>query len=251
MGIRLNYLFRIDDVCPGMDWDKFDRIEKIFDHYRIKPLIGVIPLNRDDSLKINKKAKYDSYFWDKIKKLISKGWLVAQHGFEHKYINDDSGILGITKHSEFCGLDYEEQFKKISEGKKILEKELKTEIQWWMAPAHSFDKTTIDVLKDLGFEKITDGIALFPFKKFGLEWFPQQLWKPVKMPFGFWTVCLHLMTMKSGDFKKLEDFLDKNSRLAFNKNKFNIKISFLNDILNLFFVGCWYLLLKFKKFFEK
>lgn len=251
MKLDLGYLFRIDDVCPGMDEDKFERIEKIFDKYQVKPLIGIIPLNKDESLKINKTAKYDLQFWGKMKSLISKGWIVAQHGYEHKYINDCSGLLGITEHSEFCGLDYEEQFRKVGEGKKILEEKLKTKIEWWMAPAHSFDKVTINVLVDLGFKKITDGIALFPFKEFGLEWFPQQLWQPVKMPFGFWTVCLHLNTMKSEDFKKLEDFLGKNSKSDLNGSKFELKSLFLKNILNRIFAGFWYLLLRFKKFFEK
>ena len=61
-----------------------------------------------------------------------------------------------------------------------------------MAPAHSFDTTTCQVLQEEGFTHITDGHGIFPFQKHGLTWIPQQLWSPKTRPFGVWTICLHI-----------------------------------------------------------
>ena len=42
------YLFRIDDVCPEMDWGKFDRLVNLFKRFEIKPLLAVVPDNQDE-----------------------------------------------------------------------------------------------------------------------------------------------------------------------------------------------------------
>jgi predicted deacetylase len=236
--------FRIDDVCPGMDWKKLEKLEKIFDKYGVKPLIGIIPNNMDKSLKNNKKAKYDLFFWNKIKSLVDKGWMVAQHGYRHKYINNCSGLLSITKHSEFCGLDYRKQYQKIKNGKEILENNLGTKINWWMAPAHSFDKTTIKVLKDLKFKYITDGFYFRVIKKNGLIWVPQQLWSLVKMPFGFWTICLHLNSFN--DFSGINNFIKNNLESCT-----NLDLTFNNfGLIDAVFSYFWHFLLRFSRLFK-
>jgi len=183
------YIFRLDDICPTMNWKKFRKIEKIFDRYKVKPIVGIVPDNLDANLIVDKANKD---FWKEMKLLVNKGWIVAQHGYQHKYINEDSGMLKITNHSEFSGLSYKDQYDKILKGKNILEKQLGIKIEWWMAPSHSFDRTTCKVLCDLGFRYITDGIALYPYRKYGLLWIPQQLWKPERKLFGVWTICIHL-----------------------------------------------------------
>jgi hypothetical protein len=75
-----------------------------------------------------------------------------------------------------------------------------------MAPAHSFDENTCKALKKVGITHITDGIAVYPFKKYGLYRLPQQLWKPQKMPFGTRTICLHPNSMKKKDIQRIEEF---------------------------------------------
>ena len=42
-------LIRIDDVCENMDWKLMSKLESLFDKYSIKPVLGVIPHNKDDS----------------------------------------------------------------------------------------------------------------------------------------------------------------------------------------------------------
>ncbi|HSX24405.1 MAG TPA: DUF2334 domain-containing protein, partial [Candidatus Andersenbacteria bacterium] len=141
-------------------------------------------------------------FWDFVKTKALDGWIIAQHGYQHLYLKH--------KKTEFAGLPYHEQYKKIQLGQEILKEKLGFAPVWWMAPAHSFDKATCNALKDLGFEYITDGIALYPYKKYGLTWIPQQLWRPRAMPFGTWTICLHTNTMTAQGIQDMIEFMKKN-----------------------------------------
>ena len=43
-------LIRMDDITECMNWEKMDRCESLFDKYKIKPLLGVIPINQDPEL---------------------------------------------------------------------------------------------------------------------------------------------------------------------------------------------------------
>ncbi|MDO8512122.1 MAG: DUF2334 domain-containing protein [bacterium] len=201
------YVIRLDDICPTMNWDNFLKLESIFRKYNVKPIIGVVPDNVDKKLMVQLPLEN---FWSIIKGLLQEGWVVAQHGYQHKYINQEGGLLKISRQSEFAGCSYDEQLIKIRAGKEILERELDTKIEWWMAPAHSFDEQTCNALREVGFKYITDGIAVYPFKKFGLIWVPQQLWRPRKKLIGVWTICVHPNTIDDIYIQQLEFFIRKN-----------------------------------------
>ena len=136
---RNRYLFvRIDDVCPGMNIVKFEKTLKLLDEYNIRPLLGIVPNNQDLSLN---NENLISNFWEYVLDLKKKGFVVSQHGYNHVYVTDCSGILKINKRSEFAGLSYQNQYDKLKSGKKILEQnDLDTDV--FMAPSHSYDKTT-------------------------------------------------------------------------------------------------------------
>ena len=205
MANKTKYLFRLDDICPKMNWQNFLRLEKIFLKYDIKPIIGIIPNNLDKSLEVGKEK---SDFWEYMKDLVDKGWIVAQHGLDHTYTNKNSGIMKIGNNSEFAGKSYKDQYDRIKKGKKILNENLGINVEWWVAPSHSYDEVTCRALEILDFKYITDGFFLKPVVLFGLVWVPQQLWRPLKMPFGMWTICIHPNTFK--DFKELEKFIREN-----------------------------------------
>ncbi len=238
------YTFRIDDVTPWMNWDNFYKLEQIFDTYWIKPIIWVVPNNMDE--KLDSYLKIDDFWW-KIKKLANNWWIIAQHWYEHKYSTKNSWIIWLNKYSEFAWLTYEEQLKKIAKWKIILEENLQIKIKWWMSPAHSFDKTTCIVLKELWFEYITDWIAIYPFEKYWLKWLPQQLWRPIKLPFWIWTVCLHPNTMKKDDFKKIELFFKINKIQNVINEKLEFKTNLIKKFLNLIFRIIFNLLLITKR----
>ena len=146
---------RMDDITPDMDWEKFLRFKALCDSHHIKPLIGIVPHNRDKNLSID--APRDD-FWEYVRQLQSQGWTVAQHGFDHIYRTKKMGCFPLNRLSEFAGLGYDAQYERLKNGKLILEaNNIKTDI--FMAPAHSYDKNTLKALKALGFSKITDGFG--------------------------------------------------------------------------------------------
>ena len=58
------YLIRLDDACHTMDTFKWDKIENILDKYSVKPIVSVIPDNKDRSLEslLVFKKRLDSTF---------------------------------------------------------------------------------------------------------------------------------------------------------------------------------------------
>lgn len=197
----LRFIIRLDDACPTMNINGWNRIEKILDKYNIKPIVGVIPDNRDILFDWN----LDSNFWNKVKMWQNKGWVIAQHGFNHVYHIKD-GI-----HSEFVGLSYEEQFKKINEGYKFLQKR-GINPTCFFAPAHTFDDTTIKVCKDTQyFTFISDGYALYPYKELGMLFVPSIFDTAHKiLPFGVYTFILHPNFTTDKEFQHFEKFIQNN-----------------------------------------
>ena len=164
----LKFIFRLDDIHPKMNHDNFDRMINLMSKYSIKGILGVIPENKDQKLMIQNE---DLNFWNQMINLESMGYWIAQHGYQHIYDSNDGGVLNLNKQSEFAGHSYDVQKIKLEEGKKILEsKGLNPKV--FMAPSHSFDNTTVKVIKQFGYA-ITDGFGLFPKKKDGVLYIPQ------------------------------------------------------------------------------
>ena len=73
---------RLDDITPDMDWGKFRYFESVLDELHICPIIGVVPDSLDDTLHIEE-ANPD--FWNEMRRLRDKGWVIAMHGYDHIY----------------------------------------------------------------------------------------------------------------------------------------------------------------------
>ena len=58
------YLIRMDDIAENMKWELMDEVEILFDKFGIKPVMGVIPYNKDPELLAY--PKKDNNFWIKI-----------------------------------------------------------------------------------------------------------------------------------------------------------------------------------------
>ena len=43
-------LIRIDDIAENMNWNLMKKSEQLFDEYKIKPVLGVIPENKDKDI---------------------------------------------------------------------------------------------------------------------------------------------------------------------------------------------------------
>lgn len=163
-------LVRIDDVCPTMNFEMFKIAMNIMDEYNIKPLLGVIPDCRDQDLQIE--AIHDD-FWLFIKRLQNKGYTIAMHGYAHTFDNKARGIVVKRCDSEFAGLPYEVQLEKIIKGRKLLESNgIYTDI--FFAPGHSYDENTLKALSACGFNFISDGLSVKPYKLHGIRCIPAR-----------------------------------------------------------------------------
>lgn len=199
------YLIRLDDACPYMDAKKWQRIEDILDKYGVKPLVGIIPANADPETMIDDE---DSKFWEKAHQWVDKGWKMALHGYDHVCITHEGGINPVHHRSEFAGLSYNEQAEKIMKGYQTL-KEQGLEPDYFFAPSHTFDNTTLKVIKEqTPIRKISDLIATKPYKKDGFTFIPCQMGKLREMPLsGYWCACYHPNIMKDEEFVSLDVFL--------------------------------------------
>jgi predicted deacetylase len=195
MGAR--YLIRLDDACPTMDATAWGALEDAFDRLSVRPVVGVIPDNRDPSLNCSEPA---NDFWERVKVWQDKGWAIALHGLHHAYHKislSDRPLIPMHDKSEFVGLELDSQ-KQIFRRAYALFREHGIAPELFMAPSHTFDANTLEALTaETDIRIVTDGQAIFPYVDQGFLWIPQQLWRFRRMPFGVWTICLHPNTMSS------------------------------------------------------
>jgi len=179
--VLASYLVRFDDICPTMKWSVWDRIEAILQEHGVRPMLGVIPDNQDASLRVDPP---NPAFWDRVRQWQLWGWTIGLHGYQHLYTSQSAGLVGIKKASEFAGVPLREQRTRLLEGFRILNDE-GVRPRVWIAPGHSFDQTTVTILKDIGISCISDGLFVWPrTDRGGSLWIPQQLWRFRALPFG-------------------------------------------------------------------
>lgn len=198
---------RLDDITPDMDWEKFRRLEALLDKYHIAPLLGIVPDNQDENLMRNP-AMPD--FAQQIQNWEAKDWVLAMHGWKHIYTTKKGGLFPLNNFSEFAGVSKEKQREMICDGMEKLRR-LGVRTNIFMAPAHSFDKATLAVLKEAGFQYITDGFGSSPYEWKGLIFLPIafQKNKDINKNSGYTTLVFHTNTMNEQDFINSEKVLEK------------------------------------------
>lgn len=203
------YILRLDDASDYMDVKKWQRMEELLDQYGIKPLVGVIPDNRDSSL--TDTYEQDPEFWDKTACWKEKGWELALHGCYHKYTTKEGGINPVNQRSEFAGVPLDKQKEMIRHGVDVL-KGHDIEPKVFFAPSHTFDENTLVALKEESdIRIISDTIANDVYFENNFYFIPQQSGRVRKLPFKVVTFCYHPNMMKDDDFDVLERFLKKNA----------------------------------------
>lgn len=200
---------RLDDITPDMDWERFLKFKALLDKYQVKPLIGVVPDNKDDNLKGSQQGA-PTDFWSYVKELQEEGWSIAMHGYRHTYSTDKGGIFPLNNFSEFAGISYKEQLRMLKEGRQMLsEKRIETDI--FMAPAHSYDKATLKALSALGFNKMTDGFGYKPYIWKGIIFYPIsfRLGNTFKKEKGYSTMVVHTGTIRENEWQSYEAYFKK------------------------------------------
>ncbi len=241
------YLLRLDDFSFDCNWKYWDDILSFLIELGIKPIIAVIPDNKDKEDSNNPIPILE--FWNKVRYYQSKGCTIALHGENHLKVNDRKGIMRVTNASEFVGLSYDVQYKKISNGINIFRNNgVKTNM--WIAPFHSFDYTTLKVLKKVGINVISDSYSTFPYYYKGFYWVGCQLWDRFrKNRKGIWTICYHPNVWDDNKLNLIKDDILKNiDNIVGFEDINNIKVSSFRAITTHKIVIIKY---QFKSFLKK
>lgn len=242
MGAR--FLIRFDDICPTMNWGVWYQVEAILDRFGVKPILAVVPDNRDSNLVVDT-PKGD--FWERVRHWQGQGWAIALHGYHHVYETKSSGLLGINKCSEFAGLPYDVQRSNIERALAVFSKE-GIRADAWVAPAHSFDAITVQALGELGIRVISDGFHWRPVFSTGALWIPQQMWRFRPMPGGVWTVCFHHNHLTAGNIQKLgEDIVRYRQQIVSLGDLVNRYPAKTRSVLDKSFSALWLGGLRFKR----
>lgn len=201
------YLIRLDDACATMSVKQWTKIEEICDTYSIRPMVGIIPVNKDVCQQID---NVDSEFWNKVNNWKKKGWAIALHGYDHCFISEAgmSGLNPLWARSEFAGVSLDLQKEKIRKGVAEFRAH-GIDPKYFFAPAHTYDENTLTALREeSNIRIISDTIATKPYRKGDFIFIPQLggHCTEMKIP-GIWTFCLHPSAMTEENFAATEKFL--------------------------------------------
>ncbi|HWA94531.1 MAG TPA: DUF2334 domain-containing protein [Terracidiphilus sp.] len=197
------YLLRFDDFCPTMSWTRWLPFQNLLEHYRIRPILAVVPDNEDPALIVDKPV---SGYWAQLRQLEARGATIALHGFRHVCAARGRALIPLHADTEFAGIGEEQQTEWLRAGLAILRSH-SLHPRLFVAPRHGFDDATLRALRAVDLPFLSDGLAREPFQRGGVTWIPQQLWEPVEHSSGLWTICLHSNTATAAQFLRLERFL--------------------------------------------
>jgi predicted deacetylase len=197
------YLLRIDDLCPTVNAERWNRLRTLVEQYAIRPILAVVPDNRDPDLDA---SPPDPVFWDSMRTMQAAGAAIAMHGFTHVCDMHGKSLIPSHRMSEFAGATLEAQRDRIACGHAILRSQgLSPKL--FVAPRHGFDRNTLHALREQGIGFVSDGFARTLFVRFGVTWIPMQLWCPVVRAAGLWTICIHPNTTSDAQLDALRSFL--------------------------------------------
>lgn len=199
------YLLRIDDLCPTVQYERWSAIRDAIGEFGIRPILAVVPDNDDESLA---QAPPFAGFWEEMRAMQREGATIAMHGYRHTCNIRATGLIRLHRRSEFAGLPLEAQRELIRAGLFLLRKECLTP-RLFVAPKHSFDRMTLRAVSEEGIPYLSDGFARVPFLRGGVTWIPQQLWAPESRGAGLWTICIHPNSMPPHRTAELRGFLKK------------------------------------------
>jgi len=155
---KITIVFRYDDYSSASSTQFETKLISTFQKYNIPFTIGIIPYITSEDVhspnpspqKVIPLSEKKAYI---LKTAMDSGIVEpALHGYCHQTIRDYQKSGGYT---EFSGLDYKKQMKKIMEGKKLLEDMLNTKIITFIPPWSTYDTNTLRCLEELNFNCIS------------------------------------------------------------------------------------------------
>lgn len=131
---NLSIVFRYDDFRLVNDSTN-EKLVFLMQKYNIPITLGVIPCDANENLVIDK----NFLFLDKLKNAVQNGSVeIALHGLNHNRM---------TPYGEFTGLSLEEQTRRITKGKNLLDSVLNCDLITFIPPWNAHDKNTVKALK--------------------------------------------------------------------------------------------------------
>lgn len=149
---QVNVVFRFDDYSAYSNTDMELRIIDAFRKHEACLTIGVVPYACADD--IHDPSAQEVIPLPSIKEDILKNGLhdgivdVALHGYSHQTISTEQW-------TEFSGLDYNSQIKRIAKGKKFLEGMIDKPVTTFVPPWNRYDANTLRALETLGFSTLS------------------------------------------------------------------------------------------------
>ena len=198
------YLLRLDDACEHWNKHKWHKMHDLLNKYNVKPIVALIPKVEDEKFLC---YPTDPEYLKTIKQWIREGWTPALHGYNHVLFPSKGGLNPVNNRSEFVGLSLNKQIDKIKKGLKILENNM-IEPEIFVAPAHTFDRGTLEALKtETEIRIISDTIAHDVYWDGEYYFIPQQSGKVRALKSEIVTFCYHPNNVSDKQFNILEDFL--------------------------------------------
>lgn len=224
------YLIRLDDFCETSNPLKWEKFFGLLDRYHIKPIVAVIPRNRDN--KLTRCGPFNKHFWQQVRQLQDKRYAIALHGYDHVYCSAHPGIFKQNNRAEFAGLPLEIQEEKIRKAWKIFVDEgINSNI--FVAPAHSLDRNTLLALhRNTSIRCISDGLLFYPYERLDFKWIPVQLPEAEVQRNGVWTFCYHPETTSERQMVDLEVFLSQHATSFLSFGEIDFQQYSLLDLLH-------------------
>jgi len=113
------FLVRFDDMCPTVNWPLWQQLEQVMIDEEVRPILAVVPDNVDPDLH---EGEHHEHFWDVVRGWQARGWAIGLHGYQHRYVNRNPGMVRLNRYSEFAGVPIQEQRAKLVSGLKIFKR---------------------------------------------------------------------------------------------------------------------------------
>lgn len=186
---------RFDDYHQNVDNETWVDVLSRYNDRGLRGVVAVCPKYEGERLSADVVEFLDD--------LREDGWELAQHGYEHENVAEGRGGPLYDERSEFAGLDYDEQARRIGAGKDILESH-GIKPTTFIPPWHEYDRTTARVLAANGFDCINEGRWPVPRTVEGVTLVPTHI--PAITPY---MVGAGVVTMVS--HPQLEEYPMKNA----------------------------------------
>jgi peptidoglycan/xylan/chitin deacetylase (PgdA/CDA1 family) len=155
---------RFDDPSVATDHELEVAIFALLERYAIPATVAATPFHRQGEA-------YQALSTDNAPHLIAahhKGIIeIALHGYSH----EQRSSTRRGGESEFAGLAANEQARLISEGRDLLASIFGCDITGFVPPWNTCDTTTLETVRDLGFQYVSAGFETPSVRK--LTWLPR------------------------------------------------------------------------------